>query len=162
MILGPSSKTSPLLQAFVWTIWSRKWGCRQLHDLLSSTFLDFLVGSWSTNWYSLEMQNRVPPWLSLSNNGVVKSCSSCLSMIRQPSWWSRKELHWWKLHLTWLRDVILQPWLFMVSQDIVSSPPMIDVCWHKDGCHDVVASSHPYSYCRCASWCLRRWRSSIG
>jgi hypothetical protein len=70
----------------------------------------------------------------------------CLSVIRQPSWLSRKEPHWLKLHLKWLGDVILQPWLFMVSWDIVGSLPMIDVCWHKDRCHDVVASSHPCPY----------------
>jgi hypothetical protein len=123
-------------------------------------FLIF-VDSWSTNWYSLEMQTRVPPWLSLSSNGMVKSSSSCLSVICQPSWWSRKEPHWWKLYLKWLRDVILQLWLFIVSWDIVGSLPMIDVCWHKDGCYDVVASSHPYPYCQHARWCLQRWWKQV-
>ena len=47
----------------------------------------------------------------------------------------------WKLHLQWLEDVILQPWLFMVSRDIVGSEPLIDdVCLHKNVRHDVVAS----------------------
>jgi hypothetical protein len=40
-----------------------------------STFLIF-VCSWLTSWCSLEMQTQVPPWLSLSSNGVVESCSS--------------------------------------------------------------------------------------
>jgi hypothetical protein len=117
--------------------------------------------SWLMNWYSLEMQTHVPPWLSLFYNGVVKRCSSCLSVIRQASWWSRKKPHWWKLHLKWIRDVILQPWLFLVSRDIVGNPPMIDVCWHKDGCHDVVACSHPCHYCWHARWCLRRWWKQV-
>jgi hypothetical protein len=107
------------------------------------------------------MQTHVPPWLYLSSNGMVKNYSSCLLVIRQPSCWSRKEPHWWKLYLKWLRDVILQLWLFMVSWDIVGSLPMINVCWHKDGCHEVVASSHPCPYCQCARWCLRRWWKQV-
>jgi len=38
-------------------------------------FLIF-VDSWLTSWGPLEMQTQVPPWLSLSSNGVAESSSS--------------------------------------------------------------------------------------
>ena len=40
-------------------------------------FLIF-VDSWLTGWCSLGMQTQVPPWLSLSSNGMVENCSSLL------------------------------------------------------------------------------------
>ena len=41
MVLGPLSRTSPLLLAFLCTIRSWRWGYIQLHTLLPSTFLNF-------------------------------------------------------------------------------------------------------------------------
>jgi hypothetical protein len=39
----------------------------------------------------IEDATQVLPWLSLSSNGMAESYSS---LVRQSSWWSRKELHW--------------------------------------------------------------------
>jgi len=38
-------------------------------------FLIF-VDSWLMSWGPLEMQTQVPPWLSLSSNGMAESSSS--------------------------------------------------------------------------------------
>jgi hypothetical protein len=49
----------------------------------------------------------------------------------------------------------------MVSREIVGSPQMVDVCWHKDGCYHVMASSHPCPYCQHARWCHWRWWKQV-
>ena len=116
-------------------------------------FLIF-VDSWLTSWYSLELQTWVPPWWSLSSSGMAESNTPTVLMVD-----GRISLVFaWKLPLQWLRVVILQPWLFMVSRDTVGRPLLNDdVYWHEDARHDVVASHCPdLCYWR-ASWCLWKW-----
>ena len=112
------------------------------------------------NWCSLEMQTWVLPWWSFSYNGVAESFSSLLLAILMVEEGTSLILAW-KLHLQWLRDVTLQPWLFMVFWKTVGSPPLIDVCWHKDACQAVMASCDPCPCCRCVRWCLRRWWKKV-
>jgi len=38
-----------------------------------------LINSWLMSWGPLEMQTQVPPWLSLSSNGVAESYSLFVS-----------------------------------------------------------------------------------
>ena len=68
----------------------------------------------------------------------------CLLVIRQPSWWSRKELHCCLRESFISNDLgvsFVWPWLFTALEDIVRSEPLIDdVCWHENVRHDVVAS----------------------
>ena len=64
-------------------------------------FLIF-VDSWLTGWCSLGMRTQVPPWLSLSSNGMAKTCSS-LFISDTPAVLMVKEgtslVLVWKLHL---------------------------------------------------------------
>ena len=87
-------------------------------------FLIF-IDSWLTSWGPLEMRTQVSPWLSLSSNGVAESFSSLLLAILMVEEGTPSILAW-KLHLQWLRDVFLCPWLFMIPRDTVDRPPLID------------------------------------
>ena len=57
--------------AFLCTIRSRRWGCRQLHDLIPSTFLDFC-------WFLVDELVFIGDAnsSSLSSNNMAESCSS--------------------------------------------------------------------------------------
>jgi hypothetical protein len=115
-------------------------------------------------WIDVHWRCKLKFLLDLFSNGVVKSCSS-LFVNDTPTVLMVKKgtslVLIWDLHLQWLRDIILQSWLFMISWDIVGNPPLIDVCWHQDACHGVMASRHPYHCCWCARWCLRRWWKQV-
>ena len=142
--------------AFLCTIWPRGWGCKQLHDLIPSTFLDFC-------WSLVDELGFIGDANS-SSSLIVKWRGGDLFFFVYKRYASRLDGRGRNLigtcmtaHIQWLRDVILQPWLFMVSRDIVGSPPMIDVYWHKDACHAVTTSHHLGPCYRCASRYLRRW-----
>ena len=118
---NPISRTFPYIKLCLCTI---RWGYRQLHALFPSTFLDFC-------WFLVDElgfigdATQVPPWLS---NDVAESC--CLIVNDTLAVLMVKEgtslVFAWKLHLRWLRDVFLCPWLFMIPWDTVDRPPLID------------------------------------
>jgi hypothetical protein len=139
---------------FLWTI--RSW-YGQLHILLHQPFLISLVPSWriDVHWrcrleFFLDGLFVLMAW-----QRVVLLCLLAVLIIEEGT----SLVLTWKLYLQWFRDVILQPWLLMVFRDTVGSPPLIDVCWHKDACLAVMASRHPCPCYQCARWCLRRrWK----
>jgi hypothetical protein len=71
--------------------------------------LIFFIESWLTNQCSLEIKTRVLPWWSLSSSGMAKSCSindtPSVLMIKEGA----SLIFACRLHLQWLRDIILQP-----------------------------------------------------
>jgi hypothetical protein len=67
-----------------------------------------------------------------------------LLAIRQLSWWSRKELHWYA-HGSFISNVLgvsfVCSWSFTALQDTVGSPPLVDdVGWYEDACHGISLS----------------------
>ena len=72
-----------------------------------------------------KMHSRVPPYFQWHGRELF---FFVLLVIRHPFLMIEEQTSLvleWKLHLQCLRDVILQPWLLMVSWDIVSSLPLI-------------------------------------
>jgi hypothetical protein len=78
----------------------------------------------------------------------------CLSAIRQPYWWSRRELSWYS-HGSFISNGLgmsfLQSWSFIALRDTIGRPLIENVR------HDVVASCHLGPCCRHTRWCLRGW-----
>ena len=75
----------------------------------------------------------------------------CLLAVRQPSWWSKKEPHWYS-HRSFIFNDLEVFCVPMVVHDSMRHS------WQTtDACHDVVASHHLGPYCRHVSWSFRGW-----
>ena len=116
-------------------------------------FLIF-VDSWLTNWGSLEMQLKFLLDCLTAWQRVVL----CLLMIRRPSWWSKKEPHWY-LHESFISDDLGMSSCAHGCSWFHETPStdhhwLITFCWHEIARHDVGASHCPSSYYQRVNWCL--------
>jgi len=133
MALGPLNRTSP----FLCTIW-----IVPCSSPINPSWLLLILGWWVGVLWGCKLKFLLDCLCPLTVwRRIVLLCSFA---IRQPSWWSKKEPHWYS-HRSFifndLGNVFGRPWSFTALRDTVVHEPLIDdVCWHEDVRYVVVAS----------------------